>query len=1362
MYRFFVCLLFITVGNTAYADSEYHRRKYENIYEVPRFIQLHGKASKTDFMKRVLDNLQVSLAHSMRPVKFMDKQNNVTRETLEKYKKTVSKNIAKKQRRDIEKLDEDRDGEVSFLEYAAQGGYDEADSIVLYESVKKYGIYASEKNAPIIQKMEKTQSQKISTLTFLKDTLRLFIELDQNSDGKLSKEEINTPAPSTVFERSADVIAQFEAYLSLSKDGKSTNLDQINEVAQKAFNTLDINENGQIDMSEYSFYLRAHLPKASCNIVPTLNNDNEHTYVIATYGSNVSTSIQFTSGFGGFTGYIEVEIEKQEKPLNLILSSIDNIVWAIKGDINSLADVIIFAHGGDRQVNAGVIGVPKEKITFANRKDCFDFNLPGTHNNKVQNEEIFNNSRGLTKYLTGNYPHLLRTQSITSRIVVKSQPEIEFYDDINESLTKAPDGYNNAYWEQYLKWKTAGYKPLNLSNIHTGGYAYEPGVLPSWAGIAGLEHDGIIKTLNVDFESRKAVFLLEKDLPEFPGTQNSNPPEFTFIMDKDTLKFPEPIGNKRSSGLCMMSRQGDVKFGKRYCTMSDLAFLNTKTPRSQSLEQEVVLSLPKFLPVMPAYKDSIHIELEIDKKVCKEKYKEEYTKKCKIPDHVTNKPIPVYALDLVPPVSGKLSWENENTLEFIPEEAWDVGQLYTMSINLDTLNMPEGVNLNNGRVATTQFFADKARVQASNLSIKDDPNEEGVKILTADLKSNYPLRDVSFNVMHVPDSAVQPDEHIYIGDKGYKNIGIRLETDIPDFSMLDMKRQLKLYVYKHPDNLEPTHLNIVEPISSNGSEIFAVRPIWLSLKGDDSEKLSPEVKKIYADAKAGQIDAQLKLAKIYQKGKQAPKSLSRQRKWLMAAANQGNVEAYTALGNLNVNKHALEFYDIEEAFIWLSKAAGLGDKDAQYRLARVYGANDSIYSDREKMMELYESTAEQDYIPSINQLGYIFENGYYDFEVDYKKALKYYEQAEKLKDDFAFTALSRFYYKGYGVQKDLQKSYAYAKKAIELGTRDDQKINSIASWYIANILLEKYNNLGGDLKIKGIADKVFKDFKKDYSRMWIADQIADEWGGDYRILSIASEILARQEEITPNLEELRFVKAEILLKSNYYNRDQYNPVALKKAIKIMEGLQDNDFFDRTVFNRLVYLYLSRGGYDVREFIERHRIEKYYTLADLSWARSYFQEYTNRITEDMENSKDPDIRNRVAQADKEADERAPNVKKWYLKQIEKYPESAWAHGNFASFLLRRMGDYDGAIKYGEKALSIMDYPMARGITGLAYLVKASQLFKDKKTSDQAPEYLNKAKAYGLDKWYIKDNCDKFCEDIAEMLKAYREENSKVPI
>ncbi|HEX3109184.1 MAG TPA: tetratricopeptide repeat protein [Thermoanaerobaculia bacterium] len=72
-----------------------------------------------------------------------------------------------------------------------------------------------------------------------------------------------------------------------------------------------------------------------------------------------------------------------------------------------------------------------------------------------------------------------------------------------------------------------------------------------------------------------------------------------------------------------------------------------------------------------------------------------------------------------------------------------------------------------------------------------------------------------------------------------------------------------------------------------------------------------------------------------------------------------------------------------------------------------------------------------------------------------------------------------------------------------------------------------------------------------------------------------------------------------------------------------------------------------------------------------------------------------------------------------------PNSAWGHGNYSHFLLKR-GDIDGAITEGERAVKLKPYPLGLETLARAYIAKASALFDARQYRD-AGGYVEKALA-----------------------------------
>lgn len=81
--------------------------------------------------------------------------------------------------------------------------------------------------------------------------------------------------------------------------------------------------------------------------------------------------------------------------------------------------------------------------------------------------------------------------------------------------------------------------------------------------------------------------------------------------------------------------------------------------------------------------------------------------------------------------------------------------------------------------------------------------------------------------------------------------------------------------------------------------------------------------------------------------------------------------------------------------------------------------------------------------------------------------------------------------------------------------------------------------------------------------------------------------------------------------------------------------------------------------------------------------------------------------------------------WQTKRTDLNPSVAWSWGDHARFRLYFLGDYEGAIKYGEKALSLMNYGVARYLVAGAYYKKWAELKDSKAHKTEANEAWNKA-------------------------------------
>jgi Tfp pilus assembly protein PilF len=84
---------------------------------------------------------------------------------------------------------------------------------------------------------------------------------------------------------------------------------------------------------------------------------------------------------------------------------------------------------------------------------------------------------------------------------------------------------------------------------------------------------------------------------------------------------------------------------------------------------------------------------------------------------------------------------------------------------------------------------------------------------------------------------------------------------------------------------------------------------------------------------------------------------------------------------------------------------------------------------------------------------------------------------------------------------------------------------------------------------------------------------------------------------------------------------------------------------------------------------------------------------------------------------------------YRQMLRVNPNSAWNHGNYASFLLFQRGNADGAITEANRALGIREYGMGRWTLGAAQYCKWAQLRSAR--SVEAQHFLNLARANSPD-------------------------------
>jgi len=107
-----------------------------------------------------------------------------------------------------------------------------------------------------------------------------------------------------------------------------------------------------------------------------------------------------------------------------------------------------------------------------------------------------------------------------------------------------------------------------------------------------------------------------------------------------------------------------------------------------------------------------------------------------------------------------------------------------------------------------------------------------------------------------------------------------------------------------------------------------------------------EASQFRAQAERGDVAAQLKLARAYERGDGFPVDLQQAAEWYKRASEQGNSEAQDSLGNMYLAGHGVD-QNKQLAVKWFKSSARLGNADAMYSLGVAYYNGDGVDIDDE-------------------------------------------------------------------------------------------------------------------------------------------------------------------------------------------------------------------------------------------------------------------------------------------------------------------------------------------------------------------------------------------------------------------------------
>ena len=186
-----------------------------------------------------------------------------------------------------------------------------------------------------------------------------------------------------------------------------------------------------------------------------------------------------------------------------------------------------------------------------------------------------------------------------------------------------------------------------------------------------------------------------------------------------------------------------------------------------------------------------------------------------------------------------------------------------------------------------------------------------------------------------------------------------------------------------------------------------------------------------SSAKRCFIEAQNKIAEMYEIGDGVTQNKTKACEWFTKAADQGHPCSQVSLGLMYELGDGVEI-NVKKALEWFTKAADQGDAAGQYNLATLYDYGYHEIHDDTKAFYWYEKAAKQDHADAQNDLASAY---YYGLgtKQDYEKAFKYFLKSAGKECMEAQNNVAEMYRDGEGTKKSLPKAHKWFTKSADQG-----------------------------------------------------------------------------------------------------------------------------------------------------------------------------------------------------------------------------------------------------------------------------------------------------------------------------------------
>lgn len=351
-------------------------------------------------------------------------------------------------------------------------------------------------------------SSKTSSTQRNENAVQAIMRIDLDENNEITREEIVSYSDHEFENRymiESYPIKDVKGILSLNKDRDQVTLNELKDIALRAFHEYDKNGNDIIEEDEME-HLKTIYNKQNeldkilsleCSFPPPKNNE-KIIFIGTSHGKAISTIS--VAGQTQETSVIPVHIDQDDENLYIIASASNPVIWQFTGDIQNVSQLVLAgnkANDKSNNINIASSGIPQEKVSFADIKECGLRHANKSHHKQYQKDITI---RALEKLL-GKEPELFLSQdSLLAVHIFGDRINTDNSEEFKNSQEKTPKGFEKALWRKHLETTDGGgLIDLDIETIVSDSKAEDYEVLPRWAGFSKLAYEGrVVSIKNVN------------------------------------------------------------------------------------------------------------------------------------------------------------------------------------------------------------------------------------------------------------------------------------------------------------------------------------------------------------------------------------------------------------------------------------------------------------------------------------------------------------------------------------------------------------------------------------------------------------------------------------------------------------------------------------------------------------------------------------------------------------------------------------------------------------------------------------------------------------------------------------------------